>query len=424
MAKHRDEARALYGKRKRMLDWGRGDSELLLRVEAGLRKAIAGVIPGEHEAASEPTDDGTAFVACASRFLSLHGQAQTDAYEMALSWLAAGTPGEEGVLDALRLYPPPDGDFLVSHYERNPGLRTPLIRLWRHLGSTVPTDLIQQAALQRGDPELRYQALTYAAGHEGFGLEVFRPHYRNPRGGRSGGNPDMRLLVSAIWGGLVRSDEDARVALRHAVERAEEPEVRYALLRLMSMIGKTENLPILLKFIHWDPGPGYGLLALHGHVWAIPHIIKGLEQARSMEAAYLAWQRMTGVELPARPRLMLVRESGCVVSRKQTDDGEIELIPDVNRAKAWWACRQGMWDRETRLIRGQPMHAQSLIGKLKRKIGASCDDLLALTAIHLNRPLAIDNRGWECHRQASLEALAAKLPDRRKSPRVAATCTI
>jgi hypothetical protein len=264
----------------------------------------------------------------------------------------------------------------------------------------LPSGLFNQAELQSREIEVQLSALNYAANCDSYGKEIFSAYLRSLNLSSSN-RIDHRLLVPAIWGGLIRGDREANTALRTAIELVEDREVAYGLLRMLALIGSEADVPVILTFAERYPGQGYPLLALLGLPAVVEPIVLGMERANTLQAAYTAWLMLTQVRLPQRPRLMLVDENSAAES-EPADLYEDEMIPDVALAVKWWDSHKQRWLQGGRWFAGAPMTLESLA--VTERIGVAAEDALALLALHLQRPLGL-GRGWELYRQAKLSQL-------------------
>jgi hypothetical protein len=408
VTQHREAARELYRRRVRMLKTGTADSASLQKTERRMRVAIAGAIPGQGKE-QKPRDAAAGFVAYATRIVNEKDETNRYAtYKNALVELEEGGHVAEGVFDALMLYPPDNLDWMLTQYREQPKLRVHLFRLWRAQSVALPTGLINQADVQSQDVALQQSALHFAANSPHYGKEMFSAYYRDQRTAHTGERITETALAPAIWGGLVRGDDEAYIALRSVVEHASDLAVRHDLLRLLALAGREEDLPILLSYAERDPQRGYPLLALYGRPGVVPAILQGLESANSLQAAYAAWLMLTNLPLSLRPRLMLVDE------HEETDpyeavEAEMEMIPDATLARKWWETQQPHWPPDHRRFSGVDLTRENLSQAITRRIGAAADDLTALLALDLRRPLGLGS-GWECQRQEKLRQLLAGQP--------------
>jgi hypothetical protein len=406
VAKHREAALELYRKRARMLKTGMGDSALLQKTERRMRVAIAGVIPTQREM-RKPSDAASGFLTYSVRIVNEYDAMQLQAiYDEALCLLEEGGDVAEGVFDALTLYPPANIDWTFTRYREKPKLRVYLFRLWRSQGAALPAGLIDQAELQSQDVALQMGALYFAADNPHYGKEIFSPYYHpNRKAPLLDPSIAESTLVPAIWGGLVRGDSEAHIALRNAVELNVDLQVRHQLLRMLALVGTQEDLPVLLSYAKRDPEKGYPLLALLGLPVVVPYILQGLEAVNRLEAAYSAWLMLTNFVLPMRPRLMVVSDYD-MTAQDAPASVDMEMIPDAAIARKWWEAQEPHWPQSTRRYAGVPATRENLSQATTECIGVAADTLMALLALNLQKPLGVA-QGWECQRQAAIQKLLA-----------------
>ena len=396
-------AKKLYKQRQWMLTSGSGDSHQLQKLEQRLRYAIAGIVISTQERQQKAKDAATAFISLASRIVSeVNNEELHEIYDEAITLLDDDGEVSKGAFDALTLYPPAQTDWMIRHYKNQASLRARLFKLWSAQGALLPSGLFNQAELQSQELELQLSALNYAANCDSYGKEIFSAYYRSLNQSSSN-RVDPRLLVPAIWGALIRGDRESSMALCIAIEQVDDREVAHELLRMLALTGSEEGLPVILTYAERYPDRGYPLLALLGIPTVVEPIIRGMEKAETLQAAYMAWLMLTQVRLPQRPRLMLV-DKNLQAEAEAVESYEDEMIPDVTLAVKWWESHMQQWRQSRRWFAGAPMTIESLSLAVTERIGVAVEDALALLELHLRRPLGL-GRGWESHRQTKLSKL-------------------
>jgi hypothetical protein len=242
--RHGKQVRELYPLRARLLGRRMSGSRSLLELERRLAVHLAILSCMNAKAGAADGDDTQRFLHFATALQTEDEQELHETCRQALEQLCDDNLADAPLLDAFSLYPP-SLERLQSLYQEQPEARAAIFALWRRQRVELPAGLLNQAELQRENPRLQHEALTYAANHPAYGLELFRAYY-TPFLKSTAPTLDETLLAPVLWGGLVRGDPDAPPALQRAVERAESLEARNELLRLMALNGAPEHLPILL----------------------------------------------------------------------------------------------------------------------------------------------------------------------------------
>jgi hypothetical protein len=359
----------------------------------------------------------------AERFLYFATKLQTDDRERlldtcvaALEQVLEGNLNEQPVYDAFALYPPPT-DLLFELYKKMPKSGLFLFKYWRQQRTELPPSLVNQAELQNEDPSLQREALFYAANRPAYGNEIFRAYYQPFLNSITYISLPEAVWEPALWGGLVRGDAGAELALRRAVELASSTEVRMRLLRLMALNGSPDHQPVLLEAFERTPQFDTRWWALTGHSASASHLIEALGQPERADSAHDDWHFLTGTFLPKRPALMLVNEQGKTVEPDSEHKGEVKMVPDSHFAQAWWEAHQASWAQQ-RWVMGQPDDIDWLYRLCRDYTGRLLDDLMDLLALKLQRPIAARSySGWQFLRLQELQQSADKHPT--SSPSVA-----
>lgn len=388
-----------------------GDAEPLQRLEHQLRLHLHVLARTPETAAREAEDAPECLVRLAS-LLSLPLEVtRRQAHGEAIELLTAAGPLADAAEQALALFPLPAEDrTLLDLYRSQPQLRPRLFGLWRQQGFQVPAALYHQGELQDRDPELQQAALAYAADNPKVGPELFRAYWQPLLGTPRPVKTPPDALWAALWGALVRGEQDLPQALLRAIELATDPEQQLKLLRLAALSGHEQLLPLLRSRLNTDPYNGCRLLALFGRIGALEELLAALERAPTMEPAAAAWQWLTGQRLGRKPRLSLVGGSEAAAID--------ETMPDSAAAKAWLQQHRGGLKAGDRLFQGQPLTVAGLLQAGQTLAGQGDADLLDLLAIHLGRPLGIAPATWRAQRSATLVKLA---PPTGAAPATAAT---
>ena len=101
-----------------------------------------------------------------------------------------------------------DNQQLVELYQQQPALRAALWQFWHEYGIAVPSPLINQAESD-SNRQIRQAAIIYAADNPQCHLEFFQTYYRVLWEKNTAHVFSPVVYTAAIWGGLVRGDEDA-----------------------------------------------------------------------------------------------------------------------------------------------------------------------------------------------------------------------
>jgi len=399
---HRESAIALWRQRLRWLSAPGISGRAMERLEYRLRLHLH-VLSRVPDAAEEaPAQGEAAFVRLAAALLATDRERRARAAGQALTWLAEA-PRRDAARWALALCPGGEVmDAMRGGYARQPGLRALLVEIWRIQGAAIPRELLDPAEPHAGGPELQAALLRYQADRPETGIGAFRPWYHGS-GRAPGGSPSATAaIVEALRGGLLRRDPEAPVALRRAIEAAAEAEARSPLLRLAALSGDAAFHPVLQAHARAEPATGFPLLALWGRREAVADLLPGLESPRDNPHAARAWARLTGHELPRRPRIRLA-EGG---EGRGTAGG---AIADPEAAVNWWQAHRGRWPAKERRAGGRRLDVPAVRARLEAEAGLDSADALDLVGVITGRPVGVAAGTWHRLRRRALAAAAVAM---------------
>ena len=346
----------------------------------------------------EPKKEAECFVFLASHIISTNPATSNAGYNLAYQWLSLDVSKAAAAETVLSLYPPTDNAPLRKVYEEQETLRPMLLRIFRKQMATLPLAMVNTAAVsEASSTPLKIEALNYAAANPVFGVDLFRTHYLPLLSGKA--HFDAAIVEAAIWGGLLRSDEDATRAISAAITQINSAKDRAPLLRLAALSGAAEFLPLLLQAAENEPDTAYYLLGLYGRKTVMPELLKALEMAHTTHAAAAIFTLLTDEILPRIPRLTVVGE-------EENDGEEAAQIPDIQAARAWWDQNQARWKAEERWLAGKPVTVSHLQALSNKYAGSNGRDVLALLALAQQEPLNIASETWR-NRQLQLLAGSA-----------------
>lgn len=407
---HLVAAQSLYRQRLNWLRMDRVDMQSMLQLEYRLRVHLYVLAHELNSNTSEPEAAPETFIYLASRLSSNEVIQQQRAAMQACTWLAEVSARAQGARDALLLFSNPVVHEAMSQaYRHNETLRALLIYILSQQGVHLPQGLITQAELQQHDVLLQAQILYYAANHAIAGLDQFSRHYQ-PLLVYSDKTPEHPVLVAALWGGLVRGDEDAAIALRRAIERETDDIQRMDLLRLAALTGDAEYFPIFDALTQRVPQIAYHFLALQGNHESAEIILQGLSHPRTAEHAEPAWWWISGQTLPNKPRLSVVGEEN------PDDDLEdnVGVMPDAQYAQQWWDKQKK--EPALRYLQGQVLTSARIQSLLTRYAGNISHDLIDLLAIQSRQPVSFSSHTWHDVRMCKLQAMIENLPPAMTQP--------
>jgi hypothetical protein len=202
-----------------------------------------------------------------------------------------------------------------------------------------------------------------------------------------------------LWGGLVRGDDAAVIALRRAIEREPNDMQRLDLLRLAALTGDAEYFPIFESLTQHVPQLAYHFLGLYGRPDGVEMILQGLSHPRTALHAELAWWWVSGQTLPKKPRLSVVGEE----SLDEDLEDNVGFVPDALPAQQWWIKQKK--DSALRYLQGQPLNRARIQATLKQYAGMISHDLIDLLAMQNQQALLIGTHTWHDARVRKLQAL-------------------
>ena len=401
---HLEAACGLYRQRLNWMQMDRIDMQSILNLEYRLRVHLHVLASQVNTVEAEPEMAPDTFVYLASRLSSRDAAQKTHASDLACQWLGEDSARAQGARDALLLFPHPVvQEALSKAYRQDVALRAILIYILAQHGARLPKGLINQAELQERDPLLQAQILYYAANQPTSGLDLFA-HYYQPLLSHSETLPEHSVIVAALWGGLVRGDQSAAIALRRAIEREPDDMQRLDLLRLAALTGEADYLPIFESLTAHAPHIAYHFLALQGRHESLELILQGLCHPRTASDAELAWWWVSGQTLPKKPRLSVVGEDS------QSDELEenVGLVPDSQPAQQWWARQKK--DQELRCLQGQAVSVGLIQATLRQYAGMISHDLIDLLAIERGQQLLVGTHTWHDARVRELNTITQTMP--------------
>jgi hypothetical protein len=405
--RHVKQARELYKLRAELMSRRMTNSRSLIELERRLSVHLAILARMSITDSSADGNDTQRFLHFATALQSREEKVLFEICRLALEQLCDDSLSDTPLHDVFALYPPAP-ELLQRLYREMPEASAAIFSLWRRQNVELPAGLVNQAKLQREDLSLQREVLAYAANHESYGIELFRAHYSGLLQSTIPSPLDESLLEHALWGGLVRGDSDALLALQRAVERVESTAVRTGLLRLMALNGSPEHLPILLESTLQSTASNIRCLSLSGQAEGVEPLIERLGQPQCAHAAHDGWVFLTGYPLPERPMLMLVNPQGEAVEAKFEGEGQPRTVPDSQAARLWWECHRATWGDQRRIM-GQSCDTARLISLCCDFSGETAVDLMDLLALRLKRPLGISAQwGWQALRLTHLKRLGER----------------
>ncbi len=402
LATHLNSARALYRQRLGLLQSSRVDMQNILDLEFRMRVHIHVLANQIDDEQVEPEQAADSFIYLAARFSSKDETQQASAAETACEWLLEDSPVAHGARDALMLFPSPDAySVMQKTYRDVESLRPVLIYILTQQGALLPKSLTHQAELQTQDPFLKAQTLYYAANDHNSDTGMFRDYYNSLLDDSKIEELEHGALVAAIWGGLVRGDDEAWVALQRAIVNESDDIQRLDFLRFAALSGKEQYLPMLENVAEHVPEVGYHFLALHGQTQSVQAILDGLIHPRTANYAEQAWWWVSGQILPKMPRLSVVGEEN------EIDDVELEdevgYVPDTKPAQHWWGKQQQ--DTSVRWLQGQTFSISTVHKLMTQYSGVISNDLFDLYALSTQTPLHLGNYIWHDMRLQKINSL-------------------
>ena len=385
---HLNSAAALYRQRMGWLQVNRITMQSMLDLEYRLRVHLHVLSRCIDENDPEPEEASDTFLYLASRFSQGDVEIIKQSAERACEWLLEDGPKAHGARDALLLFPSPTVYATMQKiYVEVESLRPVLIYILSQHGARLPKGLTNQAELQNQDLFLQAQAIYYAANDINSDLAMFKKYYAALVSNHEIGEVDHGALVAAIWGGLVRGDQDANIALQRAIEHESDAIQRLDFLRFAALTGNSDYYPVLQQIVDKAPEAGFHFLALHGETRSVETILEGLQHPRTANYAEQAWWWVSGQTLPKKPRLSVVGED---------NDDEIEeevgYVPDALAADQWWS-RQTR-EQSVRWLQGKSFSTSTVQDMLQQQAGLISNDLFDLHALIIHTPVQLGNYTW------------------------------
>ena len=407
---HLNAARNLYRQRLNWLQMERVDMQSMMHLEYRLRVHLHVLAYELTPDESEPESAPDTFVYLACRLGNSDTEQQTRAAEQACNWLVEDSARAHGARDALLLFPhPPVQEAMSKAYRQHDNLRALLIYILAQQGARLPKGLVNQAELQQRDPLLQAQILNYAAYQGATSLEQFSAYYQ-PLLEHVEDIPAHPVLVAAIWGGMLRRDPSAPVALRRAIEREANDMDRLDFLRLAALSGDAEYFPIFETLTQYVPQIAFHFLALLGHPESMAIILQGVAHPRTAQYAELAWWWVSGQSLPKKPRLSVVGED----NPEEDLDDDVGFVPDAQYAQQWW--NRTKKDSAQRYLQGQPLNNVRIQYLLKQYTGIVSHDLIDLLALQSQQPMLIGTHTWHDLRVRKLQVINESTPSPSAKP--------
>lgn len=358
--------------------WTRQEARLVMHLNAA---ADLGVAVSDEP----PTKRADAFVYWAARRLS---EPATEAVAALLDGIAAGGPSADGARDALHLMPPAD-DTAIAGTQRweEPTVRLAFLEAAAQAKTSISSGVFNRALDQ--DPETQAAAVKAAGVDDGTPASTFRDWFIPT-------SPSAALpaQTAAAFAGLVRGDDQAHDALPRLLERVDDPEPYYTVLRLMALTGGAAYRESLVAYSETEPAAAAYLLGVHGHPSNLDTLVALLERPEAAEEAAAAWWRVTGVTLPRRPRLQ---------SADDSDEAGRGEIPDAEWAAGWLESNRNHLPQADQLLFGRVMDARSLASGCRLWAGTASLDLAHQAQLIVGPSPALGTAPWLHQRLARLD---------------------
>jgi len=388
-----NHAKALYRQREGCLQKNRVDMRQLLEIEARIREHIYAMSRIKPLDDAEPVDAADAFIYISNRLIQSDKTVQSEGAEYACELLLEPDAKSVAARNALLLFPSKTSyQSMYRMYKSNENLRAVIIYILTQQSANLPEELINQAELSQQDPLLQAQILNYVANDIDSGLSLFSERYLHLVNHSNENDVDHAVLLASIWGGMVRQDQDAFIALRRAIELEQDDIQRLDFLRLAALTGDADYFPLLNGLVEHTPAIGYYFLALHGSRESVETILNGLQHPRTSEFAEEAWWLSTGQILAKIPRISVVGEEDSSAEQEE----EIGFIPDAETAETWW-------DKNTdkpvaRWLAGESYSLMALQMLLNNFTGQISADLFSLYSLAIQSPIQIGQYNWHAVR--------------------------
>jgi len=399
---HLESAMALYRQREGWLYKDRVDMQSMIDMEYRLRVHIHVLSKCISEDDPEPGEAPDTFLYLATRFSSKNTEEVKKAAVQACEWLLEDSPMAHGARDALLLFPSPDVySQMQKTYSEVESLRPVIIYILSQHGARLPKSLTHQADIQKKDPYLQAQTLYYASNNLNSDLNMFKENYESLITQHERSDVEHTVLLASLWGGLIRGDKDARIALSRAIEHEADDIARLDFLRYAALTGDANYYPLLCQVTEHAPEIGYHFLALHGKTNSVETILEGLIHPRTAEYAEEAWWWVSGQILPKKPRLSVVGEEEEEGAAEQAE--EVGYVPDAQIAEQWWYKQSS--EPDTRWLQGQPFSLDNLKKLMIQYTGSISNDLFDLFSLASQTPVQLGNQTWHDARLRKINRL-------------------
>lgn len=328
-------------------------------------------------------NNSQAFVFFASQFSTL--EKDNPNYQLSYKTILKNPNLKTGILAALSLFPSPNLQTeLVELYQQCPQLRQNLWQFWHEIGAEIPIALLHQAEADHHDSQLAFNAITYAADSPYINLDFFQNYYSKLLQKKS--LSFQQVWQPAIWGGMLRGDPEALIALRLAIELTTDEKQLDKLLYLAAISGDINFITILRQYAQRQPQSGIYLISRYGRKEIIPDILNALSNIQTAKIAALAWEWLFGNELPSKPRLTLINDPSIT---------SVDEIPDSTIAHQHWQQQSQSHDR---WLLGNALTVANLIERCQQWSGVMGKDLQTQLAYMLKKPLGCGINHWQLHR--------------------------
>jgi len=397
---HTSAAQDLYTQRLSWLQIPYINMQSILHLEYRLRLHVQILSHIQLSTNREPEMAPDTFVYLARRFSQPDALQQSRATEQACEWLGENTARAQGARDALLLYlKPAVVHTLCKACRKNASQRVLMMHLLGQSGNVLSRELFRQTQDDMHEPMILAQFLHYAANSSEYDTEVFSQHYL-PLLKRASGIVPGQPLLAAIWGGLIRGDYRAKIALHRAIERHADGIMYFEFLRLAALTGDTEYLPLYTGLIESAPQRAFHYLAIYGRPEGVERILLGLEQPRTAHYAETAWWWISGQTLAKKPRMSLVGRQN--VSNLLLDN--FDYIPEPQAARDWWDRQRQ--EAGLRYLQGKPLDSGRVLASLKHYTGSSSLEFIDLLSLQYRQPLQLARYGWHEERLRQINSLS------------------
>lgn len=165
----------------------------------------------------------------------------------------------------------------------------------------------------------------------------------------------------------------------------------YRIVECAALSGRTEYTTEVMEFPERDPERGIPLLAVFGHKASAMRLLTYLQDPTYRVLAAEAWHLLTGQYLPRRT---LLHSVGSESGPKKPPRPNMQTVPDVDQALAWWAKNKGGWSDEQRWLYGLVPQINVAHNVLYHSAGKQADLLLDILAYLRRKPHGLSSLGW------------------------------